>query len=153
MMDKEIIELGITEIKTKEAALTYLASKLAEKGLVTENFTEAILEREKIFPTGLQLPGYGVAIPHTDTVYVRKPQIAVLTLKDPVSFIQMGTSDTEVAVDVIIMLAIKEAHKQVDILQKVIHLIQDTQTIGQIRTSLPQDKQTVANLLQQKIMF
>ena len=66
MLDKEIFEINIKNISSKEEALTYLSDKLIEKGIVKESYKEAILNREKVFPTGLQFEKYGIAIPHTD---------------------------------------------------------------------------------------
>ena len=48
-----------------------------------------------------------------------------MTLENPVSFYQMGTNDVEVSVKVIFMLALKEAHSQLTILQQLIEILQD----------------------------
>ena len=125
MLDKEIFEINVKNISSKEEALTYLSDKLIEKGIVKESYKEAILNREKVFPTGLQFEKYGIAIPHTDVEHVHKEQIAVMTLENPVSFYQMGTNDVEVSVKVIFMLALKEAHSQLTILQQLIEILQD----------------------------
>ena len=48
------------------SAIKLVARNLKEKGIVNDSFEEAILKREKEYPTGLQLSdGVGVAIPHT----------------------------------------------------------------------------------------
>ena len=125
MLDKEIFEINVKNISSKEEALTYLSDKLIEKGIVKESYKEAILNREKVFPTGLQFEKYGIAIPHTDVEHVYKEQIAVMTLENPVSFYQMGINDVEVSVKVIFMLALKEAHSQLTILQQLIEILQD----------------------------
>ena len=125
MLDKEIFEINVKNISSKEEALTYLSDKLIAKGIVKESYKEAILNREKVFPTGLQFEKYGSAIPHTDVEHVNKEQIAVMTLENPVSFYQMGTNDVEVSVKVIFMLALKEAHSQLTILQQLIEILQD----------------------------
>ena len=132
MLDKEIFEINVKNISSKEEALTYLSDKLIEKGIVKESYKEAILNREKVFPTGLQFEKYGIAIPHTDVEHVYKEQIAVMTLENPVSFYQMGTNDVEVSVKVIFMLALKEAHSQLTILQQLIEILQDKEIMEKL---------------------
>ena len=132
MLDKEIFEINVKNISSKEEALTYLSDKLIAKGIVKESYKEAILNREKVFPTGLQFEKYGIAIPHTDVEYVNKEQIAVMTLENPVSFYQMGTNDVEVSVKVIFMLALKEAHSQLTILQQLIEILQDKEIMEKL---------------------
>ncbi len=132
MLDKEIFEINVKNISSKEEALTYLSDKLIEKGIVKESYKEAILNREKVFPTGLQFEKYGIAIPHTDVEHVYKEQIAVMTLENPVSFYQMGINDVEVSVKVIFMLALKEAHSQLTILQQLIEILQDKEIMEKL---------------------
>ena len=132
MLDKEIFEINVKNISSKEEALTYLSDKLIEKGIVKESYKEAILNREKVFPTGLQFEKYGIAIPHTDVEHVNKEKIAVMTLENPVSFYQMGTNDVEVSVKVIFMLALKEAHSQLSILQQLIEILQDKEIMERL---------------------
>ena len=132
MLDKEIFVINVKNISSKEEALTYLSDKLIEKGIVKESYKEAILNREKVFPTGLQFEKYGIAIPHTYVEHVNKEQIAVMTLENPVSFYQMGTNDVEVSVKVIFMLALKEAHSQLTILQQLIEILQDKEIMEKL---------------------
>ena len=55
-----------------------------------------------------------------------------MTLKEPVSFYQMGTNDVEVPVRVIFMLALKEAHSQLTMLQQLIEVLQDKDIMERI---------------------
>jgi len=72
MLDKEIFEINIKNISSKEEALTYLSDKL------------------------------------------------------------MGTNDVEVSVKVIFMLALKEAHSQLTILQQLIEILQDKEIMEKL---------------------
>ena len=132
MMDESVLVLQAQGLTTKEEVLTYLGQQLVDKGIAKESFLQAILDREKVFATGLQFEGYGVALPHTDAEHVNKTQLAVLTLQEPVTFIQMATTDQAVSVSLIIMLAIKEAHSQVEMLQKLMTFLQDKETVEQL---------------------
>ena len=55
-----------------------------------------------------------------------------MTLQNPVSFYQMGTNDVEVSVKVIFMLALKEAHSQLTILQQLIEILQDKEIMERL---------------------
>lgn len=127
LLDRNLVVLNI-EADTQKEALEKLAGRLCEAGYVKESFAQAILEREKVFPTGLPTEGYGVAIPHTDVEHVNKPAIALGILKKPVKFNLMGDLDPNNQVDVRIMfmLAIKEPHMQLKLLQDIMEVIQDS---------------------------
>ncbi len=112
------------DVTSKEQALHLLADKLSENQCVTNDFFDNIIKREKIFPTGLAIEGVGVAIPHTDSKYVLESQVAFMSLEKPLSFIEMGTNDKEIQVSLLFMLALKEPHEQLEMLQKLIEMFQ-----------------------------
>lgn len=146
-MENEFIFLRVSGIEDSQGALTNLGKKLYEKGKVKESFIPAILEREITFPTGLPFEGYGVAIPHTDAEHVLQTQIAVMTLDKPVTFTQMATKDQEVEVGLIVMLAIKEAHSQLEMLQKLIGLLQNEALVQEIMSCPKGQESHVLTLL------
>lgn len=88
-INKEVVLVNVEETD-KVSILKKMADKLEKGGYVKKSFVTGILEREKIFPTGLQAKGFGVAIPHTDAEHVNSPMIAIATLKNPVKFNIMG---------------------------------------------------------------
>ncbi|MGY3702898.1 PTS galactitol transporter subunit IIA [Vagococcus martis] len=126
--DERIIVLN-QEVSNREEGLEILSLLLQEKGLVTADFYENILKRESVYPTGLSINGYGVAIPHTDSEFVNKSQLGFLKLNKPVIFNEMGTLDNEVEVNMIFMLALKEAHEQLSMLQQLITMFQNEQVM------------------------
>ncbi|MGY3750417.1 PTS sugar transporter subunit IIA [Vagococcus acidifermentans] len=115
--------------KEKFDVLTDIANVLEKNGKVTSGYKQSLIEREKKFPTGLETETIGIAIPHTDSHYVKESAIAVCVLEHPVPFIQMGTEDEEVKVELIFMLALKNAEDQLEMLQTLVELIQDDQII------------------------
>ncbi|MCQ9209789.1 PTS sugar transporter subunit IIA [Granulicatella seriolae] len=149
MFDQEIIEIAVNNIGTAQEALEYLGRKMIEKGVGKETFVKAIVEREKVFPTGLQFDGYGVAIPHTDAEHVLKNQIAVMTLKEPVIFNQMANEQIHVPVNTIFMLAINQPHAQLEVLQQLMSLLQDKTVMESINnlTNTPQHIQSIIAML------
>ncbi|EHI69128.1 PTS sugar transporter subunit IIA [Streptococcus ictaluri] len=147
-MDEELVFLQVEKNKDQTEVLRTLAKALFDKGFVKEGFSQAVIEREKSFPTGLQFEGYGIAIPHTDSYYVNQTQLAVMTLKEPVYFTQMATQEEKGAVRIVIMLAIKEAHGQLDMLQKLIGLCQDSDLVQEMLSFQQDDSQKLLTLLQ-----
>lgn len=130
MLEEKIIKLQITGLDNSEEALAFLSDKLEEKGVVNNQFKENILKREIEFATGLYVNGVGVAIPHTDPDYVNYSQIALMTLKNPIDFKQMGDHSVDVPVQIIFMLALKESHQHLEMLQKLVEFIQNTEAIN-----------------------
>lgn len=57
-----------------------------EKGYVKSTYIDAVLEREKTLPTGLDIGEMCVAIPHTDSKHVNESNVALAVLKNPVEF-------------------------------------------------------------------
>lgn len=111
-------------LERREEVLRYVANKLERSGVVTEEFGQAIIDRENRFPTGLCINGTGIAIPHTDADKVNESQIAIAKLNNRISFIEMGSKDKEVEVDYIFMLALNGSKEQLNVLQKLVNLFQ-----------------------------
>lgn len=106
-----------------------VSKRLLEQQMIEETFKEAIIEREKNYPTGLQLANFAIAVPHTDVVHVKEAFVAVNRLKTPVGFYQMGTDDVVVPVKDILVLGIKEPKKQVGLLSDLMGLFADAQFV------------------------
>lgn len=111
--------------KSKEEAFLLLANELDKHHCVTNDFYQNVVKREEIFPTGLEINGIGVAIPHTDSEYVTESQVAFLSLEKPLTFLEMGSTDKQVSVSLLFMLALKEPHEQLEMLQKLIAMFQN----------------------------
>lgn len=132
MFFDEKISLFQIEAETKEEALEKLSAELYNNNFVKEGFYSAILAREKEFPTGLPTIPYGVAIPHTEVQYIKKPQIAFASLKKPVIFKAMGNAEEDVEVSIIFMLALNKAEDQLEMLQKLVAVFQKEYLIEEL---------------------
>ena len=53
MLDENIMQFQVSGLKTREEVLAYLGKVMVDCGVVYESYPTAVLEREKIFPTGL----------------------------------------------------------------------------------------------------
>ncbi|WP_258088714.1 PTS sugar transporter subunit IIA [Weissella fangxianensis] len=130
MLSDEIILLDEAAADNQEA-LGKVADQMTRSGAVKTSYKSAVLKREIDFPTGLATVNIGIAMPHTDAEYVNYDQLGVLRLREPVSFFQMGDGE-RIQVRFVFMLALKETHAQLAMLQKLIALIQDKASIRQL---------------------
>lgn len=131
-LTEELVLLKI-DAKDREDALTQVANNLYAQGCVKETYKDAVIARERVFATGLPTVGGGVAIPHTDVEHVNEAAISVARLSEPVEFVVMGDDTETVQVDLIFMLAMKEAHSQIDLLMKVMQILQDADALTTIK--------------------
>lgn len=148
LINSNLVKVGMNAEK-KEDVLKELSRLLTSKGYVVEEYLEAILEREKLFPTGLPTAGLGVAIPHADSKYVIKPGIAAAVLKDTVRFNVMGDPDNEVDVKLVFMLAIKDPKLQIMVLRELVSIFQDDKLL--MLLSKAQDEDSFASLMNSTI--
>ena len=147
MLENKIVKLKANNLKNNKEVLSSLADYLIEEKMVKPSFKNAVLERENSYPTGLQFDGYGIALPHTDSEHVIKSQIAIMTLEKPVKFVEMASSDKEIDVKNIFMLALKDSNQHIKILQKVMELLQDKEAMSMIE-SFDDSKEDVENLIE-----
>jgi PTS system galactitol-specific IIA component len=119
----DLMLVGITA-SAKEEVVRQLSSLLETQGYVKPSFCEAVLEREKHFPTGLPTAGIQVALPHTDVEHCLRPAIAVAVLKHSVPFIEMATLDKPVEAEIVFLLSITNPKAQVEWLQCLVTLFQ-----------------------------
>ncbi|MBS4207879.1 PTS sugar transporter subunit IIA [Bacillus sp. FJAT-50079] len=126
--DLVILDLRATD---REDVLMKIGGILIDRGYVNGDFINAIIKRERDFPTGIKTQSIGVAIPHTDTEYVNQASIIVGVLSKPVVFQQM-VSDEDIAINIVFMLAIKEPEQQLTMLQRLVDIIQDDTTLNSI---------------------
>ncbi|KAF0224155.1 MAG: PTS system galactitol-specific IIA component [Erysipelotrichaceae bacterium] len=132
LFNSSVILLNI-EAQNADEALVILAKKLHAEGYVKDTFIQAILDREAEFSTGLPGFGRGVAIPHADPCFVNTSVLAVATLKNPVQFRMMGNHDELIDVEVMFMLALKESHSHMSVLQSLMDVIQNESLLTQIK--------------------
>lgn len=119
-------------VETTDNLFRELSDNLFRNGYVKKSFYEGLRKREEVFPTGVALQEYNVAIPHTDAEHVIKPCISVATLERPIKFKCMEDDTVDVDVNVVFMLALNEAHSQLEMLRQLIQLIQNKSILKQI---------------------
>ena len=149
MIDKNLM-LCQMKVLNQDTFFDDISLLLEEEGIVKPGFSDALKLREANFPTGLPVTG-GVAIPHTDGTLVIEDRLVFVTLNEPVSFNEMGgDEDDKIAVKFIILLAIGNGKKHLDVLQKVINGIQNPNFIsGMLRA---ESQEQMYEIVQNELM-
>lgn len=146
--NKDLIFFDV-DAKDNLDALDQVANKLVGLGYVKESYVEAVKEREKVFATGLPVDAMAVAVPHTDVEHVNKQAICVATLTNPVEFQVMAGAGETCQVSILFMLALKEPHQQLAMLQTVIALIQQEDKLKAIYES--KDKDLIIKIVEEEL--
>ena len=108
-------------------AIEYLAKMLAEKHYVDEEYIEAVVEREKTYPTNI---GNGILLPHGDIKYVKQSILCFARLKNP---IKIKNGET---IKIIIMLAYRNDDRKEfqDLFKEIASLTEDKDMIEKLTT-------------------
>ena len=131
LLFEELIELTL-EAEDFEDAIKKIGEDAYRKGYVKEGFADAVIKREKLYPTALPTEVLKVAIPHPmerDTV--KKSAIIITKLKTPVDFTLMGSDNETVPVNIIFTLA----EHQLTILQKLVGMFSEKESMERIKAS------------------
>jgi len=112
------------EAKTSEEVIRLLADLALVQKCIETIFVEKLLEREKLYPTGLptEVP---IAIPHVHDGCVRS-FFSMATLKEPVEFNCMGDPDEKVHTRLVFMFGITDPSQQTKVLRKFSTIFQDS---------------------------
>ena len=140
LLDPQAVVLQMEAADSTEV-ITQLGGKLLTLGCVGDDFVDATLAREAEMPTGLPLGGdVNAAIPHVDIEYVKRPALALATLKQPVTFQHMVTPTEAVPVQLVIMLALDQPKSQIEMLQQVAGILQQPVVVDQLMAAATPDE-------------
>lgn len=119
LFDKDLI--FFEEASDTEELFKSIGQKLFDRGLVKEGYVTSLAEREKNFPTGLDLSVVGnntpnVAIPHTEVEFCNWKGIAVAILKNPIDFRNMIAPSKHIDVRFAFFILNNEKNSQTNLL-------------------------------------
>ncbi|EPL3437831.1 PTS sugar transporter subunit IIA [Citrobacter freundii] len=107
--------------------------QLKEQGFVRSSFLEAIVAREKAYPTGLPTLPVAIALPHTDPQHVIRPFISVTRLAQPLAWHEMGNDDNTLYVHFIVLLGFVDHNSHLTALQKLMDCLADEDVVQTLR--------------------
>lgn len=133
------------EVKDFETVIPLLVKPLIVNQDVLEDFPNQVIERERIFPTGLPTEPYGVAIPHTNAEFVINNKVTIATLKNPIQMEVMGGMDEDaIDVTIIFLLALGQSNKQLNILQKLMSILNQEDILTRIKNGTKEEIYKIA---------
>ncbi len=144
LLNESLIVIG-AEVETAEDCIRLAAKLFEENGYVKEGYGDAVAKRELEYPTGLPGKGINIAIPHTNNQLVNHPAVGVIIPVKPVKFSMMGMKEQVLDCEVILPLVVKDSHQQIDMLKRMMQIIQDSETLTKIRNS--ENKAEIISLL------
>lgn len=157
-MDKSIVDLFrkdlifIEDAKDSRDIFTKVGKKLFEKGLVNEEFINAIIKRESEYPTGLDLSIVdsesiipNVAIPHTESKYCKAKNIVIVKLKNEVIFNNMISPADKLEVKFLFMILNNEKEVQSNLLGSLMNFFTKKENL--ITLSKLEDTEEIYNYI------
>lgn len=135
----ELIAVDVAA-ENSEEAIRKVGKLFHDNGFVKDTYVDAVIAREKKFPTGLQLDGIAVAMPHTDPPHVYKSGVCVAKLAKPVTFCHMGAEEIKVEAELLFMMAIQNPDEHMETLQKVLHVFQNAEIAKEFKEAKNNDE-------------
>jgi len=135
-------ELTLVNIKASnsEDVIRQVGKVLYDSGFVKDTYVDAVVEREKIYPTGLQLKDIGIAMPHTDSEHVHKSGICIAALTNPITFEHMGMPETKVEAEIIFMMSILDPGEHIDNLKKLLDVFGSEDVVREFKAAKTQEE-------------
>ena len=99
----------VSDKQSQEEVFEQVYQDLLKKELVTEDFLENLLERERNYPTGLDLSPVSkilpdIAIPHTESEFVRTTRIIPIKVKNEIPFYNMISPSDQISASFLFMI-------------------------------------------------
>lgn len=117
----------------RNEAIRMCGSALYKAGLVSEQFGELCINREREYPTGLptEIP---TAIPHAKDDGIVESSVCFLMLDEPVTFQRMDDDSEYIRTDMIFNLAIKDPNEHLNALQNMMAFLNDSDALQKCRS-------------------
>lgn len=129
------------------AALEHIGVAMLNAGVVHASYPQALLAREKIYPTGIALEQHAVAIPHCEAEHARAPAIYLIRPDQAVPF-ALADDDGMINVSLIIALVVTDPAAQLVLLRTLFGHLQHPEFI---ETLLTAPEETLGEIFAQQI--
>ena len=117
-----------------QKAIKIAGKPLLAENLITNEFTKACIEREKDFPTGLQVNSdLGIAIPHGNQNFVNTSCVSFVRFSHPVKFGRMDDKSKDVKCSFIFNLALAKGDEHLTMLRTLMKLFQNKDFLQSVK--------------------
>ncbi|WP_061841275.1 PTS sugar transporter subunit IIA [Tetragenococcus halophilus] len=118
----------ISNKKKKGDVFTEVYEDLLKQDCVTKDFLENLCEREQNYPTGIDLKPIdsglpNIAIPHTESQFVKTSGIVPIKLNHPVDFYNMINPEEKIPVSFLFMILNQNGQEQTGLLASIMDFI------------------------------
>ncbi len=134
LLTEDCVRVGV-HATDRTDLLARLSADLIAAGIARPTFTQALLDREARYPTGLPTRAIAVAIPHCDVEHVIRSAISVTRLAEPIPFHEMGANDRTVQVSLVIVMALSDKTSQLTTLQSLIGMLSDEARLNDMKNA------------------
>lgn len=128
------------DVSTFDEVIQRIAKEFQQAGIVKESYAEAVVAREKKFPTGLPADGHNISIPHTDPEHVLRPGIGVVVTKEPIEVSMMGSPEVKLKSRIFFPLAMEHPKKQLELLRQLMKFFQDRSALDAVDAAKTTDE-------------
>ena len=112
------------DASTFEEMINAIESKLLKEGYINPTFKDAIILREKEYPTGLDFVKFQTALPHTDSEHVNVNMIIPILTKQKIEIFKMGSLTETIKTRIFFLMLVKEKEQHIEKLSNLIQLFQ-----------------------------
>lgn len=146
-LNRDLVAMSM-EAGTMEDVMETMGGRFIKLGYCKDSYIQALKDREVEFPTGIDIDGVGVAMPHTDVSHVLRSGVGIATLRQPVVFTHMATDDVPVQVRLVFMLAVDDPNRHLGEIQDILAIIQDKGALEKILSA--EDAGEVIEIIREK---
>lgn len=115
-----LLFVGVADFKDRLEALKEVALLLSSKGVVSQSYQQALIEREERYPTGFRVDeDLAISLPHAHVKYTLKPALLGVLLRRPIEFQCMGSPGDTVLVKALIVVAVKDLERSSRLLRGI----------------------------------
>jgi PTS system galactitol-specific IIA component len=139
MEEKNLVEKNCIlldqDVHSFKEVIQLIGAEFEKAEIVKPSYVEAVVAREKVFPTGLAADGHNIAIPHTDPEHVLRPGMGVVVTKEPIEVSMMGSPDIKLQSKIFVPLAMEHPKKQLDLLRQLMNVFKTKEDLDTISSA------------------
>ena len=111
-------------LQNYDAVLEHIYNTHRETNTVKESWLKAMRKREAEYPTGIELEGYSIAIPHCDSEHANQPAIYIIRLPDAIP-VNRADEDGILWVRLVVNLIVTDPADQLRLLKSLFNHLQN----------------------------
>jgi galactitol PTS system EIIA component len=119
-------------VENSDKVILFLAGLLEREGFVGVRYGQAVVNREKSFPTGVPAQPFSIAFPHAEFTAVYRSSLALAILAQPVPFRSMEDPAVQMPVRAVFLLANRTPKEQVTLLKRLARFFRKPQNLTQL---------------------